>query len=205
VIFSGFPRNKAFHDDIAFDALQLSRNVNKVSMEHLVAWKSVPTNSVDEKWIPPPPSIFKINFDTTIRGSFSLQAAISRNHNGQIIQQVTQVSQPCHQNMGEALFARLAVSLAISLRLNHFIIEGDSLIVILALQDPSFTQDWRISSTIESIPPDCSWSARKIDRSVKFCAHYVVHWAVTKVTTSIIPISPPPIPSIRIVSGKDPP
>jgi hypothetical protein len=32
-----FSCNKAFHDGIAFDALQLSRNVNKVSMEHLVA------------------------------------------------------------------------------------------------------------------------------------------------------------------------
>jgi hypothetical protein len=119
-----FSRNKAFHDGIAFDALQLSRNVNKVSMEHLVASKSVPTKSVDDKRIPPPPSIFKINFDTSIRDSFSLQAAVCRNHNGQIIQQVTQVSQPCHPNMGESLAARLAVSLAISLRLNHFIIEG---------------------------------------------------------------------------------
>jgi hypothetical protein len=62
--------------------------------------------------------------------------------------------------MGEALVARLAVSLAISFRLNHFIIEGGSLIVILALQDLSFAQYWRISSTIystiKSIPPDCS-------------------------------------------------
>jgi len=107
-----------------FAALQLSRNVNKVSMEHLVASKSVPTKSVDDKRIPPPPSIFKINFDTAIRDSFSLQAAVCRNHNGQIIQLVTQVSQPCHPNMGEALAARLAVSLAISLCLNHLIIEG---------------------------------------------------------------------------------
>jgi hypothetical protein len=89
------------------------------------------------------------------------------------------------------------------------IIEGDSLIIILALQDPTFAQDWRISltiySTLESIPPDCSWSARKIDRSANFCAHYVAHWAAARVTTGSIPTSPSPIPSIRIVSGKDPP
>jgi hypothetical protein len=131
--FLWFSRNKAYHDGISFNALQLSRNVNKVSMEHLVAWKTVPNNSVEEKWIPPPPSIFKINFDIAIRDTFSVQAAIRRNHKGQILQQATQVNQTCHPNMGEALVAKLAVSLASSLSLNHFIIEGDSLIVIFAL------------------------------------------------------------------------
>jgi hypothetical protein len=41
-----YSHNKAYHDGISFDALQLSRNVNlnKVYMEHLMAWKNVPNN-----------------------------------------------------------------------------------------------------------------------------------------------------------------
>jgi hypothetical protein len=40
-------------------------------------------------------------------------------------------------NMGEALAARLATSLASSLHLKWFILEGDSQVVILALQKPN--------------------------------------------------------------------
>jgi hypothetical protein len=63
-------------------------------------------------------------------------------------------------NMGEALAARLATSLASSLHLKWFILEGDSQVVILALQKPNVAQDWRISSTIyniiDSIPTNSS-------------------------------------------------
>jgi hypothetical protein len=78
-------RNKAYHDGISFDVLQLSRNVNKVSMEHLMAWKNVPNNLVVEKWIPTPHSIFKIIFDIAIRDTFLVQTAVCQNHKGKII------------------------------------------------------------------------------------------------------------------------
>jgi hypothetical protein len=60
----------------------------------------------------------------------------------------SQLSPPCHPNYGEALAAKLAVSLASSLQLGRFILEGDSQVVLPALQNPYFTQDWRISSLI---------------------------------------------------------
>jgi hypothetical protein len=81
--------------------------------------------------------------------------------------------------MGEVLAANLAVSLAVSQNIQRFILEGDSQIVILALQQPKIAQDWRISSTIyhtiDYIPVDFFWTARKINRSANFCAHYVAH------------------------------
>jgi hypothetical protein len=43
---------------------------------------------------------------------------------------VSQLSPPCHPNYGEALAAKLAVSLASSLQLDHFILEGDSQVVL---------------------------------------------------------------------------
>jgi hypothetical protein len=49
---------------------------------------------------------------------------------------ISQISPHCLPNYGEALVARLADSLAISLNLENFIIEGDSQVVILSLQHP---------------------------------------------------------------------
>jgi hypothetical protein len=43
--------------------------------------------------------------------------------------------------MGEALAARLAMSLSSSLNIKRFILEGNSQIVILALQQPHIAQD----------------------------------------------------------------
>jgi hypothetical protein len=65
--------------------------------------------------------------------------------------------------MGESLAANLATSLASSLNIKRFILEGDSQIVILALQQPNIAQDWWISSTIHKIidyiPVDSLWLA----------------------------------------------
>jgi hypothetical protein len=36
-------------------------------------------------------------------------------------------------------------------------------------------------------PPDSSWSARKVNRSVNFGAHYVAHWAAAQFSSSSIP------------------
>jgi hypothetical protein len=90
-----------------------------------------------------------------------------------------------------ALAAKLVVSLALSLHLDRFIIECDSQVVILALQQPSIVQDWRITDTIhqtlDMFPPDSSLSARKVNRSANFGTHYVAHWAAARFSSSSIP------------------
>ncbi|GLT64042.1 hypothetical protein SLA2020_365590 [Shorea laevis] len=71
-----------------------------------------------------------INFDTAIREHFSVQAAVCRNSIGNIISAVSQVNPPCVPIFGEALAARLAVTLASSLKLKSFILEGDSALLL---------------------------------------------------------------------------
>jgi hypothetical protein len=94
------------------------------------------------------------------------------------------------------------------MNLKNFSIEGDSLIVISALQAPSFGHNWQIerviADSIDIIPASSSWEARKINKSANFCAHHVAYWAAARVHSGGIPIffSPPP-PST--CSGSAPP
>jgi hypothetical protein len=130
---------------------------------------------------------------------------------GKLIMMTSQIQSNCSPNKGEALAAHLAVSLAASLYLNRFIIEGDSQVVILALQQPTIIQDWRITdiihNTLDLIPSNSYWSARKVNRSANFGAHYVAHWAAARFSSSSIPTSSAthPYPTTHVVSvGFDP-
>jgi hypothetical protein len=73
----------------------------------------------------------------------------------------------------------LIVQPTLSLHLSSFILEGDSLIVTVALQKPDHTQDWRIapiiSESLSMIPPTLSWLASHVNRSNNFCTYYVAN------------------------------
>jgi hypothetical protein len=185
-----FHRNKAYHEGMSFEALHLARQIFSTYHQHCDAW-SAKLQPIPEKWIRPPLNWYKLNFDTAIRDSFSCQAAICRDHHGRLVKMATQIQAICTPNKGEALAAKLAVSLALSLHLTRFIIEGDSQVVILTLQQPSIVQDWRITDiihqTLDMFPPDSSWSAQKVNRSANFGAHYVAHWAAARFPSSSIP------------------
>ena len=87
------------------------------------------------------------------------------------------INPPCSPNMGEALATQLAISVACSLNLDQFILEGDSEVVIQALNFPFSDQDWRISpvimTSLNNISSDSFWEARKINRNANFYAHSV--------------------------------
>jgi hypothetical protein len=140
-------RNKAFHDGASFDAQSMSVHINKISIEHFQAWHSS-SQILEEKWTPPPLNWVKINFDTAIRDSFSAQAEVCRNDKGHIIHATSQISQSCSLIEGEVMADQLVISLANSLHINRFILEGDYELVVQTLQNPNYVQDWRISSTI---------------------------------------------------------
>jgi hypothetical protein len=120
---------------------------------------------------------YKLNFDTAIRDHFSVQAAVCRDHQGAIVKAVSQISPPCTLGYGEAQGALLAASLASQLQLSHFVIEGDSLIVISGLLFPAIISDWHIEhlihDTLALLSPTSKWEAKKINRSANFYAHHV--------------------------------
>jgi hypothetical protein len=104
--------------------------------------------------------------------------------------------------------AQLAISLALSLKKNRFIIEGNSEVVVLFLKNPNFIRDWRISTIIhnslESIPSTSLWEVRNISRSANFCAHSMARWAAAGSYSDNIPMSAFPT-LIHASSTLDPP
>jgi hypothetical protein len=91
--------------------------------------------------------------------------------------------------------------------MDHFIIEGDSEVVINSLNNPNLIRDWRISSLIldslEFISSASFWEARKISRSANFCTHSVARWVAARSHSGSIPLSS--IPFIFSSAPIDPP
>jgi hypothetical protein len=170
-----YARNKAHHENLVPNALSISAKINPISTEHNMAWNSK-VSLFPPVWSKPTASTFKINFDTTIREQFSAKSLVCRDSTGAIYM--------------EASAALLAAQLSLSLKLPSVIFEGDSLMVTLAINNPSITQDWRISSIIldflSTIPSSTSWSASHINRSANFCTHYIANWAATRFFSSCI-------------------
>jgi hypothetical protein len=192
-------RNKAFHEGLIPNALSVSSSVNQISRTHFSAWSSK-TTSMKEVWKKPDPGCFKINYDTTIHSTFPAQSAVCRDSNGFILKCITQISPHCTALYEEATAAQLCSSM----QLSHVTFEGDSLTVNLAINNPTITQDWRISSILSdlfsTIPSSTSWLASSINRSANFCAHHVAYWAATRFSSSCIPTS-----SSFLFSGTFPP
>jgi hypothetical protein len=200
-----FSRSKAAHDGTISDITSLANSIRRTSLDHPTVWNSTPSSS-KEPWTPPLVGTFKVNFDTSIRDQFSAQAVVCRNSKGNIVKVISQINPSCDPNYGEALAAQLAVSLAASMNLKNFIMEGDSLVVITALQNPSITQDWHIESiianTLTLLPAPSLWKAKKVNRSANFCAHHVAYWAAARVHSVCIPTYFPPSPSFPFVVAK---
>jgi hypothetical protein len=114
-----FLRNKAHHDDLIPNALIISSTINKTVLEHQFAWKTK-LAPIPDVWRSPSPPYLKINYDTTIRDTFSTQSAICRDSTGSIIRCISLISSPCSAIYGEALAALLATRLVVSMGLPFF-------------------------------------------------------------------------------------
>jgi hypothetical protein len=127
-----------------------------------------------------------------------VQAAVCRDSKGHIIKALSWISPPCDANYGEALATQLAASLAVSLDLKTFSLNGDSLVIIAALKTLALSQDWHINfviaATLASLPASFSWEARKVHKSANFYAHHVAFWATTRGFSGCIPTYSPPPP-----------
>jgi hypothetical protein len=132
-----FSRNKDVHEGIVLDAISLANTIKKTSLEHATAWKSC--SLIIEVWSPYEASSFKTNFDMAINDNFSAQVAVVQRLQWPHYQSYLPNQPSLQPYFGEALATLFATSLTVTLKLNNFSIEWDSLIGILALQHPSIS------------------------------------------------------------------
>jgi hypothetical protein len=200
-------RNKLIFEGTPPDPVVVSKHIRITTLHHINAWKL--GDSLSAVWTPPPVGSLKANFDVAIRPDFAVAAATLRDHEGNFLAVLTKRLPPMDASLGEAHAALLAASLAVSAGCSSLILEGDSLLTIIAILDPLFFSDWAsapviadVKNLLLSIPV---WKALKSSRCANFCAHLVARWAASHLVFGSIPNSSAFLSSVRIRSGKDPP
>lgn len=106
-----------------------------------------------------------------------------------------------------ALLAFAASRLAVSMSWLPVMIEGDSLLTIIALNDHLLFLDWTSVLVISDIQVQLLsinvWSALKTFRCANVDAHFVGKWAVSHLVFESFYTISPFILSIRLKSGND--
>jgi hypothetical protein len=171
-----------------------------------MAWRDAVVPSL---WIPPDFGWLKGNFDVAVHGTFSVAAGVISDDSGNIILAVTHKLPSTDALAGKAFAALLTARMAIYLTSDKFCIEGDALLVVSAINNPSLFSSWSFANCIEDISVVLSsfpsWNASKVSRCANFRAHALAKWAASYLVFGSIPIGSPILSSIRIRSGKDPP
>ena len=112
-----------------------------------------------QKWMPPGLGVYKLNFDGGIfEGSARAgSGVVVRDAEGMIIAALSQnIQLPSSVDLVEALAARRAILFAQELCLAHVVVEGDSLKVITAINNPQKNRtQW--DHDIEDIKKASSW------------------------------------------------
>jgi hypothetical protein len=199
-------RNKLVHENIQPTPSSAIRQIFSSLDSHCAAWRDAALPSL---WSPPPVGHIKGNFDVAVQGSFAVAAAVISDELGNIILAATKKLFSTDALSGEASAALLATQLALSSGGNHFHLEGDALLVILAVNSPVLFSSWTIANCISDVSLGLSnfrsWNASKVSRCANFRAHALAKWAASNLVFGSIPTGSPILSSIRIRSGKDPP
>jgi hypothetical protein len=175
-----FYRNKLIHDAVFPSTAKVLHQILFNLDKHILAWKDRSSPSL---WFPPLLDSFKGNFDVTIRGSFSVAAATISDSSGSIILAATQHLYSSDVLLGEAIAALLATQFVATLGCVDFTLEGDSLLVTLAIHSPRTFSSWCFCNIVSDISVFLSsfqsWKALKVSRSANFRAHALGKWAAT--------------------------
>ncbi|GLT71069.1 hypothetical protein SLA2020_431110 [Shorea laevis] len=200
-------RNNRVHNNVIIHFPSILIQIQNSTQIHRKAWSD---KDLLVSWVPPSLGILKVNFDVAVRSNFMVAAAVITDHDGCLLSAVARKIPLLDINAGEAKAALLAIETTADLYpLSKIILEGDSLVTIMALNNPDFCTDWSsrgiISDVLSSLSSFSSWSATKVSRSVNLRAHLVAKWAASHNCYGSIPTSLPFLSAVRIKSGHDPP
>lgn len=142
--FVWLARNKLLFYGAQPEPIGLLKRFKSVSAHHMEAWFI--RSPVFSIWKPPPPGFLKANFDVAIWPNFAVATTTLRDSLGNFLAVYSLRLPAIDANKGEALAALLAVWLTHSFGCSSLILEGDSLLTILAVNEPCFCADWNTES-----------------------------------------------------------
>lgn len=202
-----FDHNWLIHKNVIPVISTNLETISNVIQNHLQAWKS--SSFGQSIWQPPPIGSLKLNFDVATKEDFAIAAAILSNDKGEILLAFTNKLAFLDVNKGEATTTLTSVDLAISFGCYNLLLEGDSLVTFMAINQPVLLTNWSLAPIILYIQLKLqhfqAWNAEKVSRSAKSHAHHLAKWAATNLVFGSISNSSPIFFFIRINSGKDPP
>ena len=136
-------------------------------------------------WSPPFPPNVKLNFDVAIGDEGTSLAVVCRDHKAKVLFVWTDLIDSTDHLLAEASAAHLAVRKIHEAGFSTIILEGDSLLVIQAIQSIP-----NIIFYIKSILANFSfWLASHAYRELNTVAHSVVRWALNCKCSGTFPIS----------------
>jgi hypothetical protein len=159
--FIWMARNKLIHNGIQPCLAKAIKQISYTLGLHCQAWSDSILPSI---WTPP--------FAGCIKGNFDVVAAVISDENGNIILAFTQKLSYSDALLGEASAAHLTSQLATSSGCGNLFLEGDALLVILAISNPHLFSSWSFANCISDISLVLSsfhsWNALKVSRSANF-------------------------------------
>ncbi|KAB1227829.1 hypothetical protein CJ030_MR1G022062 [Morella rubra] len=112
--------------------------------------------------------------------------------------------------IGEAEAAKVEAELALAAGCINIVLEGDSKVIIKAIQTAPQKVDWRIDSLVSYIVSVLhlikSWKVRHVRRSANMGVHNLALWAATEIISGGNPCSCEQFPKLDwLYAGVDPP
>ncbi|XP_038690886.1 uncharacterized protein LOC119989439 [Tripterygium wilfordii] len=133
-------RNQVLHNNISVKSEEVGRMMTTLLADYKEAQPLnlnglIRNSQPPTKWRPPQPSVIKINFDAALRDSKVRIGVIARDAEGaHIASKSICVPGPLNPLFAESIAAREALVFTKSLNCHDVVLEGDSLLVIKALE-----------------------------------------------------------------------
>lgn len=187
-------RNSLVFDNKLSSAESVTLKILKDAMNTAVAFRSDPLRSqLLPRWIPPEAPFFKLNTDGAFKSS-NAAGGLIRNSNGSWVKGFVKNIGSSDSFQAELWGIFEALKLALSLQIDHLIIEADSTAAITSLQqqDQENHPSWALISNCQSLMTCFSaYHIHHVLREGNKCADYLANLACDFSEGTIILDTPP--------------
>ena len=171
-------RNEVLQNPEPLDPKKIADNIRQIYYSHCQAWEyKVFDRGKSLGWRPPNPPSIKINFDAAVGVERVGLAAVCKDHRARVLFIWITMHDLTDPLLAEAKAALLAVRKAFEAGSHSIVLEGDSLLVIQAIQNLPLAQLWTIDSVIfdiQSLLANFSfWYASHACRELNTAAHSI--------------------------------